>query len=61
MGRMIRDARWKLITREGGPDQFYDMQGLALEGPNLLEGQLNSEQEAAYLALKSQLARLIAN
>jgi arylsulfatase A-like enzyme len=61
MGRMIRDARWKLITRDGGGDQFYDMQGLALEGPDLLDGQLNNEQETAYLALKNQLARLIAN
>jgi arylsulfatase A-like enzyme len=60
-GRSLRDERWKLIEREPGPDQFYDLQNLHLEGPDLLKGSLTAEQQAAYDALKLAMAGLLAS
>jgi arylsulfatase A-like enzyme len=50
--RMIRDARWKLHQDITGPDRLYDMEGVLLEGEDLLaDGLLTEEQEAAYTRL----------
>ena len=58
--RALRDERWKLIERDGAADQFYDLGGLDLEGPDLLQGTLNNEQRQAYGQLKQAMADLIA-
>ena len=57
-GRMIRDERWKLIVRQGNNDHFYDLQGLAFEGPNLLEGPLTPEQAKALARLRKAMREL---
>jgi arylsulfatase A-like enzyme len=59
LGRMMRNERWKVITRDGAADLFYDMQGRSLEGPNLDLGSLDSEQQLAYDSLKRELALLL--
>lgn len=58
-GWMLRNERWKLIRRDGQSDQFYDMQGLELEGPALDLGALDFEQQAAYDALVMRLAAIL--
>jgi arylsulfatase A-like enzyme len=57
--RALRDERWKLIERDGAPDQFYDLQGVHLEGADLLRGTLDEEQQAAYDALKDAMTELV--
>jgi arylsulfatase A-like enzyme len=57
--RMVRDARWKLVETSNKPDQFYDMQGVELEGANLLLESLTAEQQSAYSALKKRMRTLL--
>jgi arylsulfatase A-like enzyme len=60
-GWMVRDERWKLIRRVGNPDLLYDMSGLHLEGANLLENPLTSEQQQAYDSLQATLAQVLSS
>lgn len=47
--RAVRDARYKLASAEvSGEIGLYDLQGRSDDGPNLLEGTLTAEQQAAY-------------
>lgn len=47
--RAVRDGRWKLLQTMGQPDQLYDMEGVWLEGEDLLaDGVLSAEEQAAY-------------
>jgi arylsulfatase A-like enzyme len=55
---MMRDERWKLIQRNGGPDEFYDIGSELFEGENLLTSQLGSEQMAAYAHLLGEMDEL---
>jgi arylsulfatase A-like enzyme len=59
LGRMIRNERWKVITRDGGTDLFFDMQGLSVEGANIPLTDLNPEQRAAYDWLKREMGNLL--
>ncbi len=59
--RALRDERFKLIEREGAADQLYDLEGVHVEGPNLLKGALTEKQWAAYWGLKAAMADLLAS
>ena len=56
--RMLRDDRWKVIEHLIGPDEFYDLQGLAFEGVDLFPAGLTAEQQSAYDSLKAELVQL---
>lgn len=56
--RMLRDARWKLITRLGKPDQFFELID-GYERVDLVKRGLRDEQRAAYDALRAQLDQLV--
>ncbi len=58
--RMIRDERWKL-KRTLASEEFFDLQGIYTDGPNLLLGLLTVDQEAAYLRLSAELDQLEAD
>jgi arylsulfatase A-like enzyme len=66
-GAMVRDARWKLVRRDGQPDALFDMldsQGdpLAFEDPatgNLNDGELSAEESAALARLQAALSAAI--
>ena len=60
VGRAIRGVRWKLVQRLGAADQFYDMAGVLIEGPDLLAGGavLTPSQQAGYDWLKQRLLDL---
>lgn len=58
-GRMIRDDRWKVIERKDMPDMLFDLQGLNVEGENLMPGPLTPEQQAAYTRLKAALVAIL--
>jgi arylsulfatase A-like enzyme len=59
LGRMIRNARWKLIERQGQSDQFFDMASPQGEYLNLALGSLDTAQRAAYARLAAQLRELV--
>lgn len=59
LGRMIRNARWKLIERQGQSDQFFDMASPQGEDLNLALGSLDIAQRAAYARLAAQLRELV--
>ena len=59
--RMLRDQRWKLIERDGSPDEFYDIGNALIEAQDLLAHQLDAEQLAAYQQLKLQMVALTQN
>ncbi|MBL8898822.1 MAG: sulfatase-like hydrolase/transferase [Planctomycetes bacterium] len=65
--KAVRNERYKLIDSVdggeliGGPDELYDLQLDPFENVNLLQGTLTSEQQAAYVYLKTQLAALMAD
>jgi arylsulfatase A-like enzyme len=47
--RMVRDDRWKVHQNLAGPDQFFDLEGVLLEGEDLLaDGVLSPDEQAAY-------------
>ena len=52
--RAIRDERYKLI-HYGDHDEFYDMQGVDIEGTDLIAVGLTAEQDIAYQALSAAL------
>jgi len=56
--RVFRNDRYKLIEDLlEGTDKFYEfVEGEYEEGPNLLEGDLTADQQAAYDLLKTELA-----
>jgi arylsulfatase A-like enzyme len=58
-GAMIRDTRWKLVRRDGQPDALYDMQGLVLEGANLNDGDMTTEEAAQLARLQAALSSAI--
>lgn len=53
--RMIRDREYKLIRTSKGDELFAYAAGRWDEGPNLLQGTLTAEQQAAYDALSARL------
>ena len=53
--RMIRDREYKLIRTSKGDELFAYAAGRWDEGPNLLQGALTVEQQAAYDALSARL------
>jgi len=59
LGRMIRNARWKLIERQGQSDLFFDMASAQGENQNLASGPLTQAQRAAYGRLANQLQSLV--
>ena len=58
-GAMVRDARWKLVRRDGQPDALFDMQGVVLEGDNLNDGDMTPEESAAFARLQAALSSAI--
>lgn len=59
LGRMIRNARWKLVERQGQSDLFFDMASAQGENLNLTSGPLTHQQRAAYARLAQQLRALV--
>lgn len=66
-GAMVRDARWKLVRRDGQPDALFDMrdsQGdpIAYEDPgtgNLNDGDMTAEESEAFARLQAALSSAI--
>lgn len=63
-GAMVRDARWKLVRRDGQPDALFDMldaqgQPIVLEGTNLNDGDMTAEESAAFARLQAALSSAI--
>ncbi len=63
-GAMVRDARWKLVRRDGQPDALFDMQDaqgqpIVLEGTNLNDGDMTAEESAAFARLQAALSSAI--
>ena len=58
--RAIRDERYKLIRRESGSREFYDLNADSLESKNLLLRTLTSEQSKALNTLEQRLSALLA-
>jgi len=56
--RAVRDARYKLVRRDDGPEELFDLQGRFDDGPNLLAGTLDERQAAAHARLSAELDRL---
>ena len=57
--RGIRDERWKLVTDALHGPQFFDLRGRRFEDRDLLRGELDAEQRAAYERLERELATLV--
>ena len=57
--RMIRDERYKLVQKwlDGSETlhELYDLEGLDVEGENLMEGVLTPSEREAYLRLAAEL------
>ena len=54
--RAVFDGRWKLVEKQGAPDELYDLKDSLLEGEDLLRRHaLDPEQQAAYDRLKQRM------
>jgi len=66
-GAMARDARWKIVRRDGQPDALFDMldargNPIAFENPstgNLNDGDMTAEESAAFARLQAALSAAI--
>ena len=50
--RSIRGERYKLVEYADGTEEVYDLQGVVVEGDDLLDGSLTSDEQAALDALR---------
>jgi arylsulfatase A-like enzyme len=58
--QMVRDTNHKLIRRNEGPDELYDMRTRGLdEGDDLLQGPLDEEAQAAFEHLDEAMRRIL--
>ena len=53
--RAVRDLRYKLIRRQGAPDEFYDLELDPFELQNLIPGSRTPEQAQAFQELSQAL------
>jgi arylsulfatase A-like enzyme len=58
--RAARDGRFKLVKRNDGSREFYDLSSDSSETKNLLNGSLTSDQGTALERLDRRMARLLA-
>lgn len=54
-GRMVRDARYKLVRFAEGHEGFFDLANRTDDGPNLLDARLTPAQRAEYDRLSAEL------
>lgn len=53
--RAVRDDRFKLLRRQGVPDQLFDVGDALVDGPDLISQGLTPEAAAAYASLAARL------
>ena len=51
----VRDDRFKLLRRQGVPDQLFDVGDALVDGPDLISQGLTPEAAAAYASLAARL------
>jgi arylsulfatase A-like enzyme len=56
--KAIRNDKYKLIDRQSGSDELYDLSTDAFEAKNLLSGTLTAEQKENYDRLLAEITRL---
>jgi arylsulfatase A-like enzyme len=57
-GQAVRDARYKLVRWEDGTESLFDLDGVDIEGDDLLEAPLSDEAQDAYDVLGARLDTL---